>query len=98
MCYSDFFHKKTKRNLRFAFVRHNRQKQIIPCFDLLEYVEVQHHERNDGNDGRGQGRVADVAEGVPPDVGRVQPQFRHVVLDPGFVVVAHLKNGSKWSK
>ncbi len=61
-------------------------------FDLLEDVEVENHESNDGDDGRGQGRVADVAKGVPPDVGRVQPQFCHVVLDSGLVVVAHLVN------
>ena len=58
--------------------------------DLLEDVEVEHDEGDDGNDGRGEGRVADVAERVPPDVGRVQPQLSHVVLDAGLVVVAHL--------
>ncbi len=42
--------------------------------------------------------MADVAEGVPPDVGGVQPQFRHVVLDPGFVVVTHLKKCQKCHK
>ena len=36
--------------------------------------------------------MADVAEGVPPDVGRVQPELGHVVLDAGLVVVAHLKS------
>ena len=58
---------------------------------LLENVEVEDYESDDRDDGGGQGRVADVAEGVPPDVGRVQTELGHVVLDAGLVVVTHLK-------
>ena len=35
--------------------------------------------------------MTDVAECVPPDVGRIQPQLSHVVLNTCLIVVANLK-------
>ena len=57
---------------------------------LPEDAEVEHYERYDGQDSCSQGRMADVTQGVPPDIGRVEPQLGDVVLDTGLVVVAHL--------